>query len=270
MKESVRALAMMLFILTAFCFYVDNALSFIPEATYDPAIPTLKQVVGHAWGERITTHAECEDYVQALAESSPRAQLFTYGKTWEGRTLYYLVIGAEERLAGLERIKSDLRTFAHPLSLDEAKKSELLGKLPVVTWLAANIHGNEPSSTGAGLWLAYHLLAARGNTLVELIFKESIVVIDQMQNPDGRERFVSYFRGTTGRWPTADPYSAERLEPWPGGRTNHYLFDMIVLIRCDCICHTFPMIHYIISRWQDGAIPIYAGRDRVLIDGKVC
>lgn len=160
MKESVRAFAMIFFTLTAFCFYVDNALSFIPEATYDPALPTLKQVVGHAWGERITTHAECEDYVQALAEASPRARLFTYGKTWEGRTLYYLVIATQERLSELERIKADLRALAHPLSLDEAKKNKLLGQLPVVTWLANTIHGNEP--LGQGGWAVDRLSPACG------------------------------------------------------------------------------------------------------------
>jgi len=226
MKGSVRVSATIFIFLTMYFFSAQQAFSFIPDVTYDPAIPTLEQVAGHAWGKRITTHSECEDYVRALAGASRRAELFTYGKTWEGRRLYYLVIGTEQRLDELEQIKSDLRSFAHPLALDQAKKEQLLKRLPVVTWLAANIHGNEPSSTDAVLWLAYHLLAASGNALVELIFKESIVVIDPMQNPDGRDRFVSYFRGTTGKWPAADPNSAERREPWPGGRTNHYLFDM--------------------------------------------
>jgi len=226
MKKFLRAFALISFFLSAYCFSVERAFSFIPDVTYDPSIPTLEQVVGHAWGERITTHAECEGYVQALAEASPRARLFTYGKTWEGRTLYYLVIATQERLSELERIKADLRALAHPLSLDEAKKNKLLGQLPVVTWLANTIHGNEPSGKEAGLWTAYHLLAAKGDTLVEMIFKQSIVVIDPLQNPDGHDRFASHFRRTTGRWPAADPLSAERREGWPGGRTNHYLFDM--------------------------------------------
>jgi len=226
MKESVRAFALIFFIPAVFFSYAHAASCFIPGATYDPAVPTLEQVAGHGWAERITTHAECEDYVQALAEASPRAKLFTYGKTWEGRTLYYLVIATEERLAELERIKTELRALAHPLSLDAEKKSELLGRLPVVTWLANTIHGNESSGMDAGLWAAYHLLAARGDTLVEMIFDKSIVVIDPLQNPDGHDRFANYFRSTTGKWPAADPNSAERREPWPGGRTNHYLFDM--------------------------------------------
>ncbi|MBW7997029.1 MAG: peptidase M14 [Candidatus Glassbacteria bacterium] len=199
---------------------------FVPGADYDSSIPTLRDVAGHTWGERITTHGETEMYLKALAESSPRAQLVHFGETWEGRRLYYLVIATEERLAGLENIKSELRELAQPLSLSAARRKELTAKLPAVVWLAYTIHGNEPSGTDAGLWTARHLLASRGDQLVERIFEECIVVIDPLQNPDGRDRFVNYFRQTTGRWPDSDPVSAERREAWPGGRTNHYLFDM--------------------------------------------
>ncbi|HUU29286.1 MAG TPA: M14 family zinc carboxypeptidase [archaeon] len=213
-------------LLTAVSAYPDKDSGFFPGTEYDPSVPTLAQVVGHGWGEGITTHAELEDYLQALAGSSKRARLFTYGRTWEGRTLYYLVIGAEERLEKLEELKRDLRALAHPLSLGEAEKKELASRLPVVTWIAANIHGNEPSGGDAALFLAYHLLAAKNNPVVDKIFRESIVILDPLQNPDGRDRFANYFRSTTGRWPASDPVAAEHREPWPGGRTNHYLFDM--------------------------------------------
>jgi len=47
-----------------------------------------------------------------------------------------------------------------------------------------------------------------------------------MQNPDGRDRFVHHFEMAEGITPDADRISAEHDEPWPGGRTNHYLFDL--------------------------------------------
>ncbi|MBN2290555.1 MAG: peptidase M14, partial [Candidatus Glassbacteria bacterium] len=198
----------------------------LPGTGYDTAVPTLAGVVGFDWGENITTHAECEKYLKALAEASPRAALFSHGKSWEGRALYYLVIGSRERLEDLDRLKAGLRELAFPLSLDARRREELTGSLPVVVWIAANIHGNEPSGGDAGLFLAYHLLAAQQDTLVERIFRECLVVIDPVQNPDGRDFFVNYFRRTTGSKPASDPAAAERRAPWPGGRTNHYLFDM--------------------------------------------
>ncbi len=199
---------------------------FIPGASYDQSIPTLEDVVGHTWGERITTHGESEAYLKALAASSPSAELVEYGETWEGRKLYYLVIGSQERLENLENVKSELRELAHPLTLPAARRKELTTKLPAVVWLAYTIHGNEPSGTDAGLWMAHHLLASRGDKQVESILEQCIVVIDPLQNPDGRDRYVNFFRQTTGRWPDSDPASAERRENWPGGRTNHYLFDL--------------------------------------------
>ncbi|MEE9126173.1 MAG: M14 family metallopeptidase, partial [Planctomycetota bacterium] len=98
--------------------------------------------------------------------------------------------------------------------------------LPAVCWLGYSVHGNEISCTDAALLCAYHLAAAKEDELVQTILAETVVIIDPLQNPDGRDRFVHHFRQTRGRWPDAEPDSAEHNEPWPGGRTNHYLFDM--------------------------------------------
>ncbi|MGQ0736032.1 MAG: M14 family zinc carboxypeptidase, partial [Acidobacteriota bacterium] len=110
--------------------------------------------------------------------------------------------------------------------LSRADADRLVASLPVVTWLAHGVHGNEISSGDAALFEAYHLLASQGDADVNTVFGESLVLIDPMQNPDGRARFI--FQNLQGRAATADstPYNAEHDEPWPGGRSNHYLFDM--------------------------------------------
>ena len=99
-------------------------------------------------------------------------------------------------------------------------------RLPVVVWLVHGVHGNEISSSDAALLEAYHLLAARGDAGVEAVLRDALVLIDPMQNPDGRARFL--FQNLQGRAAVPDPapYNAEHDEPWPGGRSNHYLFDM--------------------------------------------
>ena len=88
------------------------------------------------------------------------------------------------------------------------------------------VHGDEVSSSDAALMEAYHLLAARGDAAVDAILRESIVIIDPLQNPDGRARFVSTNLQGEAATPDAEPYAVERDQPWPGGRYNHYLFDM--------------------------------------------
>ena len=95
-----------------------------------------------------------------------------------------------------------------------------------MVWLVHGVHGNEISSSDAALLEAYHLLAARGDAGVDAVLRDALVLIDPMQNPDGRARFL--FQNLQGRAATPDPapYNAEHDEPWPGGRSNHYLFDM--------------------------------------------
>jgi hypothetical protein len=199
---------------------------FLPGTQYDPAIPTLEQVVGHAWSERITMHHEAERYLRALAETSPRVRLVRFGETWEGKSLNYLIISSEPNLARLADIQSGMKRLADPRQTPRAEAASIIGSIVPVTWLSYGVHGNEISSTDAALKMAYHLAAATNDAVAREILDQSVVIIDPMQNPDGRDRFINYFRQTTGRWPDADPQSAEHNETWPVGRFNHYLFDM--------------------------------------------
>lgn len=202
-------------------------LELAPGATYDPAIPTIKQVLGHDFGEKITTPEEIPIYLRALVQAAPdRTRLTEYARTWEDRPLWLFVIGSPERIARLDQIKADLRRLADPRSLSRADADRLVRELPVVTWLMHGVHGNEISSSDAALAEAYHLLASRNDADIQAVLRDSIVVIDPMQNPDGRARFV--FQNLLGAAASVDSnrMSAEHDEPWPGGRSNHYLFDM--------------------------------------------
>jgi len=198
-----------------------------PGTQYDPAIPTLEDVVGHDFREEITPPDQVVRYFEALADAArDRTHLIRYAESWEGRPLVILVIGSRERIAALDDVKAGLTRLAHPDGLSDADADLLIADLPVVTALMHGVHGNEISSSGAAMAEAYHLLAAEGDGTVDLILRESLVLIDPMQNPDGRARFV--FQNTMGRarWEDAAPAAAEHDEPWPGGRVNHYLFDL--------------------------------------------
>ncbi len=198
-----------------------------PGTQYDPSIPTLEQVAGHDFGEEITPPDEIVRYMEALAEAAPeRTQLIRYAETWEGRPLYMIVIGSEERLEDLDEVLAGLQRLADPRGLDQADADRLLSELPVVTALVHGIHGSEISSSGAAMAEAYHLLAAQGDQGVDRILAESLVLIDPAQNPDGRARFVMQNTSAQARWPDEASWSAEHDEPWPGGRGNHYLFDL--------------------------------------------
>ena len=198
-----------------------------PGTRYDASIPTLVQVAGHDFREEITPPDQVVAYLEALAGAAPeRTELMWTGETWEGLPTVMLVIGSAERMARLEALKTDLRRLADPRTLEGGDAERLISELPVVTALVHGVHGNEISSSGAAMAEAYHLLAAQGDATVELILRESLILIDPMQNPDGRARFVFQNTMARARWEDAAPASAEHDEPWPGGRVNHYLFDL--------------------------------------------
>jgi hypothetical protein len=199
---------------------------FWPGATYDPHIPTVRQVLGYEPGERITNHAGILRYFEALAAASARIQIFEYGQTWEGRKLVYAAISSESNMKKLAGIRASIERFADPRKTSEADARKLLGTLPAVVWLAYGVHGDEISSPDAALLTAYHLLAARNDKMTDSILANDVVLIDPLQNPDGRDRFVNYYEQTRGLEPDADPLAAEHNQPWPGGRYNHYLFDL--------------------------------------------
>lgn len=200
---------------------------FWPGAQYDTKIPTLEQVVGHASGDKVTTPEQIATYLRALAQAAPdRTRLTEYARTWEGRPLWLFVVGSAERIARLDHVKADIKRLADPRGLAPAEVTRLVASAPVVVWLVHGVHGNEISSGDAALLEAYHLLAARGDAGVDAVLRDALVLIDPMQNPDGRARFI--FQNLQGQAAAPDPapYNAEHDEPWPGGRSNHYLFDM--------------------------------------------
>ncbi|WP_269138137.1 M14 family zinc carboxypeptidase, partial [Erythrobacter donghaensis] len=217
MRDTIRGWCLMLLVMCGFA--APAAAQSYAEGQFDPAIPTLIATVGHAPGARITSPAQAYAYLKALVAAAPdRTQLVQYATSWEGRPLYYLVLSAPANMAKLEAIRADMANIA-------AGRAGNGTALPV-TWLAYGVHGNEISSTDAALMTAYHLLAAKDDPKAAKIMGSTIVVIDPMQNPDGRARFVNNFLASTGIAPDADRQAAEHDEPWPSGRVNHYMFDL--------------------------------------------
>jgi hypothetical protein len=198
-----------------------------PGSVYDPAIPTARSVLGHDLGDRILSSANLVKYMEALAAAAPRRmKVFDYGRSWEGRRLVYAAIGSEANVRRLPEIKAAMQKLYDPRKTAAAEAQKLMANLPAVVWLGYGVHGNEISSPEAALQTAYHLLASRNDELVTNVLANVLVLIDPIQNPDGRDRFVTNYETSEGLEPDSNPLGAEHNEPWPGGRTNHYYFDL--------------------------------------------
>ena len=198
-----------------------------PGANYDASIPTMQEILGYHPGERITSHAGLMKYLESLASAAPKqVHILEYARSWEGRKLVYVFIGSSKHIGQLESVSDGMKQLADPRKTARATADSLAAVLPAIVCLSYGVHGNEVSSPDAALLLAYHLIAARGDPIVDSILAETILMIDPTQNPDGRDRFVHNYEIAEGLEPDASPLAAEHNEPWPGGRTNHYYFDL--------------------------------------------
>ena len=170
----------------------DGAAALAPGVTYDAKIPTLKTVLGYDAAERITTPDGITTYLKALQAAAPSMTgcSNTRGRG-NGRPLSVLIVASAERMAAIDHGKQRSETARRSARPRAADAEALLARAPVVTWLMHAVHGDEISSSDAALMEAYHLLAARGDAAVDTILRESIVVIDPLENPDGRARFIA-------------------------------------------------------------------------------
>ena len=178
------------------------------------------QFLGYELGTRFTPHYKIVNYFHHAEATAPQVmRLEKYGETTEGRELLMACISSPENFSRLEEIrKNNLRLTG----LLNDKPGDI--NAPAIVWLSYNVHGNEPSSSEAAMRTLYELLNPNAQTKEWL--QHVVVIIDPCLNPDGRDRYVSWYNQMTGSTPNSNPDSREHSEPWPGGRINHYNFDL--------------------------------------------
>ncbi|NKI33827.1 peptidase [Wenzhouxiangella sp. XN79A] len=192
-----------------------------------PGAPSLETLLGVPIGSAISEPGELARAFERLVEAYPdRTRKVSYATSWQGRDLFYVIIGTPDRIEQLDAIRDDILAVARPDRHDDARIETALERLPGTVWLSNSVHGNEIAPADAALMVAHHLLTADSDPVVDTILAETLVFIDPMQNPDGRARFVQRFEAELGLEPLADRLAAEHDEPWPSGRVNHYLFDL--------------------------------------------
>ncbi len=199
--------------------------SFPSGGTFDGAVPSPGTFLGRPLAERPARAAEVYGYVRILAETSPRVRIVEMGRTYEGRTILYAVLSSAENIVRLDRIRQDNARLGNGRGLKDGEIRALAAEQPLVVWAEYAIHGDEISSVDAALQVLYQLAAGTDSATVNLL-RSLVVCIDPMVNPDGRERFLSQMEQWRGPVPNPDAQSFHHTGMWPGGRGNHYLFDL--------------------------------------------
>ena len=170
--------------------------------------------LGYDIGTQFSRHSQVVDYFDHVSkEMNENILLINYGKTYERRPLFYAVISSKENIAEIESIRLNNLSA---LNVNENRSND-----KAIVWLSYNVHGNESSSTEASMQTVYELLTERAELL-----QNTVVIIDPCLNPDGRDRYANWYNQTKTSPYNTNKISREHIEPWPGGRANHYLFDL--------------------------------------------
>lgn len=194
---------------------------FFPQGSkFNPDIPSPAQFLGYNIGDLHTRIDRMAAYMQALAEASDRANFQIIGYTNEMRPQVVLTITDPDNFDRLENIRQEHLKYTDPMAEMPDPKIQ-----PVIVLLGYNVHGNEPSSTEAAMLTAYYLVASE-TAEVKSYLKNSVIFVDPAFNPDGRDRHSHWANMHKAQELIADTYDREHNEVWPGGRTNHYWFDL--------------------------------------------
>jgi len=196
---------------------------YLPDSVqYNPAIPKPKDVIYHEVGEWHITHDRLINYMKAVAAAAPdRIKLETMGLTYESRPQVLLIITSPKNHQRLEEIR-----LQHIKLTDPAQSASVnIDNMPIVVWIGHSIHGDESSGANASLLSAYYLAAAQGKQIDELL-ENVVILFDPSFNPDGLQRFSTWANQHKSKNLVSDPNSREFNQVWPGGRFNHYWFDL--------------------------------------------
>lgn len=214
---------LLIFFFNSFISLAQNDLDYyLPDGQrYNSRIPVPKEVIGHEVGEWHVSHDRLVNYMATLANASERITIEQFGETYEKRPLVLLTITSPENHKNIEEIKRQHHLLTRP---DRSANLDL-NEMPAVLYMGFSIHGNEPSGSNASLAVAYHLAAATGEE-IDKTLDNTVILLDPSFNPDGLNRFASWVNSRRSLTEVADPQNIEQNEVWPGGRTNHYWFDL--------------------------------------------
>jgi len=196
-------------------FLITAILTF--TTIYSQNIKSPSEFLGYELGTQFSRHNQVVDYFKHVSSEFPsKVVLEKYGETNERRPLYITYISSENNIKNLEKIRNNNLNNA---GMDGIKYDNY--DSTAIVWLSYNVHGNESSSTEAAMKTLYMLVTENSDWL-----ENTLVILDPCINPDGRDRYANWYNQNMTYPLNTDLDTREHNEPWPGGRANHYLFDL--------------------------------------------
>lgn len=202
-------------------YFFSLLMLFFFQCSFAQTVKSPDEFLGYKLGSAFTEHYKVVSYVQYLSQqTSSVMKVENYGTTNEGKPLMIAIVSSAENINNLNRIKINNLNLA---GLNNGAEGNV--DMPTVIWMSYNVHGNEASSTEVAMKLLYEMASGKNESLNEWL-KHTVVIVDPCLNPDGRDRYVHWYNQNKGIHSNQNPFAREHSEPWPGGRTNHYNFDL--------------------------------------------
>ena len=212
--------SLLIFLFLSIPLFAQEEYFFPDQASFDPEIPSPSEFLGYDVGEFHTRHDRIVAYFGELARLSDKVHVQEIGETYEQRPMIVATITSSENYRNLKKIRQ-----AHLKLVDPQAPLPSFEGMPVIIQLGYNVHGNEPSSSEASMLTAWYLTASQDPNIEEYL-KKAVIFVEPVLNPDGRDRHTTWVNSHRGFPPVASAVDREHNEGWPGGRTNHYWFDL--------------------------------------------
>lgn len=203
----------------------EEKFDFYTRGEYRTDVPRPQAVLRYDVGDHHTTYAQMEQYINAVQKSaSDRVRIFDIGLTNEYRMQHIVAISSPNNMARLDEIKAANTRLTDPRITNASDANQIANNNPAIAWMAYTIHGNESASFEAMMQVIYQLAASNEPATLDILDK-SVVLVITGENPDGHERFVTWYNSVA--MGNADRAALEHREPWSiWGRYNRYRFDL--------------------------------------------
>jgi hypothetical protein len=203
----------------------EEKFDFYTRGEYRTEVPRPQSILRFDVGDFHTTYAQMEKVIESIARAAPdRVKIYDIGETNEHRMQHIVAISSPENMARLDEIKANNARLTDSRTTAPNQAAALMQNQPVISWMAYTIHGNESASFETMMQVVYQLAASNEAQTLEIL-KNNVVLIITGENPDGHERFATWYNSVaTGN---ADRAALEHREPWTiWGRYNHFRFDL--------------------------------------------
>lgn len=190
----------------------------LPTHQRNGVLKSPAEFFGFEPGDRHLRHDQVVSYFEYLASESDRAELIRYGRSHGRRPLLTLAVSSPDRASHLDTVRDHRPAVTRG---EDGEHSEDL----LVMYMGYGVHGDEASAMNAAPLVAWHLTSSEDASVAEQL-SNGVYLIDPALNPDGNDRFANWANENRGRFASDSIYDREHNQPWPGGRTNYYWFDL--------------------------------------------